>query len=53
MSAKNGSAQHVAEVRRKIEQVPIEERRALLELKFARTVQTMAGKIRDAARAKR
>ena len=53
MSAKpNGSAQHVAEVRRRIEQVPVGEARAILELKFARTITDMARQIRDAARRK-
>ena len=53
MSAKpNGSIAHVAEVKRKIEQVPVGEARAILEFKFAQTVQTLAGKIRDAARRK-
>ena len=45
----NGSAAHVAEVRAAIEQVPVGETRALLELKFASTVTTLARKIRDAA----
>jgi hypothetical protein len=54
MSAKpNGSAQHVAEVRRKIERVPVSEARALLELKFGRVITDMARQIRNAARAKR
>ena len=53
LSAKpNGSAQHVAEVRRRIEQVPVGEARAILEFKFAQVVQTLASKIRAAARRK-
>jgi hypothetical protein len=53
VSAKpNASIAHVAEVKRKIEQVPSAERRAELQVKFARTVTDMARKIRDAARRK-
>jgi hypothetical protein len=48
-----GSAAHVAEVRRKIEQVPVGQERALLELKFTSTVTTLARKIRDAAARRR
>jgi hypothetical protein len=48
----NGSAAHVAEVKRRIEQVPVSEARAKLEYKFARTVSALAGKIREAARRK-
>ena len=52
MSAKNGSIEHVASFRKKIEQLPVSEARAKLEIRFAQTVQAMASKIRDAARAK-
>lgn len=52
MSAKPGSIAHVAEVKRKIEQVPVSEARAILELKFAQTVTDMARQIRDVARRK-
>jgi hypothetical protein len=53
VSAKpNGSAAHVAEVKRKIEQVPVGEARTILELKFARTITGMARQIRNAARRK-
>jgi hypothetical protein len=45
----NGSGAHVAEVRAKIDALPVGEARALLELKFASTVTTLARKIRDAA----
>ena len=53
MKVKPTLADHVAEVRRKVEQVPVGERRALLELKFASTVQALARKIRDAAARRR
>ncbi|HZZ21908.1 MAG TPA: hypothetical protein VFE60_04710 [Roseiarcus sp.] len=54
MKAKpNGSAAHVAEVRKRIERVPVGEARALLELKFGRVITDMAQQIRDAAQAKR
>jgi hypothetical protein len=53
LSAKpNGSAQHVAEVRKRMERVPVGEARALLELKFGRVITDMARQIRDAARRK-
>jgi hypothetical protein len=52
MSAKATLADHVAEIRRKVEQVPVGEARTKLEIRFAQTVQTLAAKIRDAARRK-
>jgi hypothetical protein len=42
--------EHVDEVKRKIERVPVGVERATLELKFSQTVVALAGKIRDAAR---
>jgi hypothetical protein len=48
----NGSAAHVAEVRRRIEQVPVGEARTKLEIRFSQSAQTLARKIRDAARRK-
>ena len=44
------AAECVADIRRRIERVPVGEARTILELKFADTVQTLARKIRDAAR---
>jgi hypothetical protein len=41
---------HVAETRRRIEQVPVGEQRTLLEIKFAASAQTLARQIRDARR---
>jgi hypothetical protein len=53
VSAKNGAVAHVADVKRKIEQLPVGDARTKLELQFSRTISTLASKIRDAARAKR
>jgi hypothetical protein len=48
MSAKNGSIAHVAEVKWRIDALPIGPDRTMLEIKFAATVTTLARKIRDA-----
>jgi hypothetical protein len=48
----NAAAAYISDVRRKIERVPVGPTRTELEIKFARTTQTLARQIAEAARRK-